>query len=127
MKKYYKYILWVVAFYFITQGLIFIAFNSNYKPIQLRESLPQQISVEKAEATKSQGRIYGYIQNSEQNYLNGKYLKLTVFDSENKELTTKYTKIDIISPTEKKAFEIQFIGKESTSYELNIVDKQDIK
>ena len=119
MKKYYKYILWIVAFYFFTYLLLFIAFNSDYKPIQLREKEPEQILIDKAEATKKQGRIYGNVQNNEQNNLNGKSIIAKMYDKDNKLITTEYVKIENLSSNEKKAFEINFKGKDIVSYEIN--------
>ena len=63
MKKlgvFAKYILGVIGIYLLTSILVFIGFNLNYSEITLKGELPEQVSIEKAEATKSDGRIYGY-------------------------------------------------------------------
>lgn len=122
LKKYAKYVLWVVGFYFLTSLLIFIGLNSSYKPIQLREDVPEIISIEKAEANKSQGRVYGYINNSEQNDLNGKHIKISVYNSNNENIATEYLKIENLESNGEKMFKANFKAKDAKSYEINIVD-----
>ena len=93
LKKDVKIVLLVIAGFLLTSFLIFIGFNSNYKPIILSQELPPQITIEKAEATKNQGRVYGYVQNSEESNLNGKYLKISVYNANNENITTEYLAI----------------------------------
>ena len=62
LKTFLKYILWIIAFYLFTSFLIFVGFNASYKNIESKQDLPKQITIDKAEATKNQGRIYGYVQ-----------------------------------------------------------------
>ncbi len=123
LKKYAKYIIWILLFYLFTQLLIFIAFNSNYKTIKLRENLSEQISVQKAEATKSNVKIYGKIKNLETNNLNGKYIQVVVFDINDNRITDNYTKIENLELNEEKQFQISFSAKNAKSYEMNIVEK----
>ena len=119
LKKYAKYIIWIVAFYFFTSFLIFVGFNANYKSIAVKE-VPEQISVERAEATKSQGRIYGIVNNK--NNLNGKYIKITIYNSSNQEVATEYLKISDLKADEQKKFKAVFSADDAKSCEINIVD-----
>ena len=121
LKKYAKYVLWVVAFYFFTNFLIFVGFNANYKSINVKEK-PEQISVERAEATKSEGRIYGIIKNK--NNLNGKYIKVSIYNSNNQEVATEYLKIENLKPEEEKKFKALFTANDAKTCELNIVDNK---
>ena len=122
LKKYAKYILLIIAGYLLTHFLIFIALNSEYKAIQLVQNLPEQIVIDKAEATKIQGRIYGNVQNNENKNLNGKQIKISIINSNNENIATEYLKIENLGINEKKAFKCNFNAKEAKSYEINIVD-----
>lgn len=119
LKKYAKYIIWLVAFYLFTQFLIFVALNSNYKPIEVNE-VSEQIVVEKAEATKSHVKVYGKIKNSQGSDLNGKYIKITAYNSNNNEITSNYIKIENIASDE-KSFQANFAAKDAKSCGIYIV------
>lgn len=124
LKKDAKIVLLVVAGFLLTSFLIFVGFNSNYKPIKLSQELPPQITIEKAEATKDQGRVYGYVQNSNESNLNGKYLKISVYNASNENITTEYLKIENLQPNEKKLFRSNFNAKNARSYDINIIDNK---
>jgi len=122
LKRFGKYILWIIGVYLLTNLLIFIGFNSNYKNIELREEAPSQITIDKAEATKDQGRVYGKVKNSSENNLNGKYIKITVYNSNNENIATEYLKIENLDNDMEKAFRSTFNANDAKSYEINIVD-----
>lgn len=124
LKKYAKYILIVVGIYLLTSFLIFIGFNSNYKKIELKNELPEQISIEKAEASKKEGRIYGYVKNMEESNLNGKYIKVSIYNSGNENIATEYLKIDDLKSSQDKLFKATFVADNAKSYEINIVDNK---
>ncbi len=124
MKKYFKYILLVVGGYILTSVLIFIGFNANYSNIDLVGTLPEQISIEKAEATKSEGRIYGYVSNNEDNNVNGRYIKAIMYDSRNEVIETEYLKIDGVENNTKKMFKVKFVANDVKSYEISIVETE---
>lgn len=122
LKQFAKYILLIIGIYLLTSVLIFIGLNVNYSDITLKGNLPEQISIEKAEATNSEGRIYGYVSNSEENNVNGKYIQISVYSSDDELLTTEYLKIDSVSYGEKKLFKFSFTVDNASSYSINIVD-----
>ena len=124
LKKDAKIVLLVVGGFLLTSFLIFVGFNSNYKPIKLSQELPPQITIEKAEATKDQGRVYGYVQNSNESNLNGKYLKISVYNANNENITTEYLKIDNLDVNEKKLFRSNFNAKIARSFDINIIDNE---
>lgn len=124
LKKDVKIVLLVIAGFLLTSFLIFIGFNSNYKPIILSQELPPQITIEKAEATKNQGRVYGYVQNSEESNLNGKYLKISVYNANNEIITTEYLSIENLEINEKKLFRSNFNVKNAKSFDINIIDNK---
>ena len=124
LKRFAKYILMIIIVYFLTMFLVFVSLNSGYSNISLKGEVPMQISIEKAEATKTNGRVYGYISNEKGNNVNDKFLKISVYNSSSELLTTKYLKIDGIKYGEKKLFTARFNAKESDSYSISIVDEE---
>ena len=123
LKKYAKYILFIIGGYILTNFLIFVGFNASYKNIRLKSNLPQQVSIDKAEATKTQARIYGHVQNKDNN-LKGKYIKISVFNSSNEKIGTDYLKIDNLGFNENKLFIKTFTSDKASSYEISIVDSE---
>ena len=124
LKKDAKIVLLVVAGFLLSGFLIFVGLNSNYKPIRLSQELPQQITIEKAEANKDQGRVYGYVQNSNESNLNGKYLKISVYNSKDEIIATEYLKIENLQSNEKKLFRSNFNAKNARSFDINIIDNK---
>ena len=124
LNKDLKIVLMVVGGFILTAFLIFIGFNVNYKPINLKYETPNQISIEKAEATKVQARVYGYLLNSELNNLNDKFIKVSVFNSNDENVETKYLKIENLEKNERKLFKAMFNTKDVRSYSVDIVDSE---
>ena len=124
LRVFAKYILGVVGIYLLTSALIFIGFNLNYSEITLKGELPKQISVEKAEATKSDGRVYGYVANYRDNNINGKYIKVSVYDSSDELLTTEYLRIDGVEYDTQKLFKARFVVDGASSYSISIVEDE---
>lgn len=120
IKKYIKYILFIILGVLLTNVLIFIGFNVNYKNIDLKGTLPEQISIEKAEATNTEGRVYGYVLNNQDNDLNGKYIQIIVYDSNGDAIEVK--QLEITGLDDKKMFQAYFNEDNIKSYSIDIVE-----
>lgn len=120
LKKYLKYILLIIVGMILTNVLIFIGLNSNYKTIDLKGEVPEQISIEKAEATSAEARVYGYVSNNNDD-LNGKYIQIIVYDSDGDAIGKKNLEI-VIDSNEKKMFQANFNEDGIKSYSIDIVD-----
>lgn len=123
LKPYIKYVLWIIVAYLLTSFLIFVGFNASYKEISLKHELPEQITIKKAEANKNQGRVYGYVQNEEQNNLNGKYIKISVYNSSNENIAKEFLKIENLKSNEQKLFKANFNAKDAKNYEVSITNE----
>lgn len=124
LKEFARYILFLIGAYLLTNALIFIGFNLNYSDISLTGEVPAQISIEKAEATNKDGRIYGYVSNERENNVNGKYIKISVYNMERELLTTEYLKINDVEYGNKRLFRSKFAAKGAASYSISIVDEE---
>ena len=98
----------IVGIYVFTAIVVFIGFNLNYKSIDCNNSFPEQISIEKAEATSKEGRIYGYVSNIKENNINGKYIKVEIYNTNNEKDGIQYLKINDVKYGEKKMFKVFF-------------------
>ena len=105
--------------------MIFVGFNVNFKPIELKSELSNQVSIEKAEATKVQARVYGYVQNSSENDISGKFIRVSVFNVNGENLETKFLKIENLGKNESKLFKVWFNKNEVKSYTIDIVDNKE--
>ena len=122
LNKDIKIVLLVVGGFLLTSFLIFIGFNVNYKPIELKAELPNVITIEKAEATKVQARVYGRIRNTEESDFNGKYIKVSLYNANNENISTEYLKIENLGKDENKLFRATFNAKKAKSYTVDLVD-----
>ena len=126
LKQFLKYILLVIIGYVISGFLIFIGLNVNYSEISLKGSVPNQIIINKAEATKHEGRVYGHITNKEENDLNGKFIKISAYDENDELLTTEYLKVEDINFGENKLFKSKLIAEKIKNYSISIVNQEDV-
>ena len=122
LNKDIKIILLVVGGFLLTGILIFIGFNVNYKPIELKSELPSVITIEKAEATKVQARVYGRIKNTDKNDLNGKYIKVSVLNSNNEKIATEFLKIENLGKEENKLFRATVNAEKVSGYTIDLVE-----
>ena len=125
IKTYIKYIIWIVLFWILSDILIYYGINSTYKDIENKSEIPNQITIETAEATKVNGRIKGKIANSEENDLSGKYLKIDLYADSGNLLATEYEEIGNLRANEVKTFETYFKMQDVKGYTINIVDNKE--
>lgn len=123
MKKYLKYILWIVGFFILSEFLINVGLNSTYKTINGKNDI-HQVNVYQSQATLVNGRIRGIITNSDTNYdISNKYLKIDLYSERDVLLGTKYIEIGTLDINETKAFEMFFKLENVTYYKMEIVDE----
>lgn len=123
LKTFAKYIILLVAFYFFSNFLIFVGLNSTYDNISLKGELPSQVQIDRAEATLVNGRIYGTIQNSDENDLNGKYIKINLYSERDVLLGVKYLDIVNLGENAQEEFKAYFKVQDIASYSIEITDE----
>lgn len=124
MKTFLKYALWVIGFMILSEFLINVGLNSTYKDITRKDNLVQ-VSVYQAEATLVNGRMRGIITNSEQEDLNGKYVRIDFYSKRDVFLGSKYIEINNLTQNQTQSFEIFFKLKDVASYEIKIVNEKE--
>lgn len=125
VKKFAKYVIWIILFWILSDILIYYGLNSTYKEIKNRGDNISNVTVSEAEATKVNGRIIGKITNSEESNLNGKYLKINLYAESGNLLATEYVEVGKLRANEVKSFESYFKMQDVKSYDINIVDEKE--
>ncbi len=119
-----KYVLWIVAFWILSDFLINVGINSTYKPIDCINK-DSQIEVYQAEATLVGGRVKGVIHNTEQNDISNKFIKLQLFSSRDVELGTRYIEIGNVEPNGISPIELYYKIDNVKYYTMEIVDEKE--
>lgn len=122
LKTFRTYILLLVGFYIFSVVFTYIGLNATYKNINLIETLPNQVNINLAQATTVNGRIYGEVTSTEENNLNGKYIKVEIYTKTGNYAGTKYLKIEGTQVNEPKKFAVYFTADNIRSYTIEIVD-----
>ena len=125
VKKFAKYVIWIILFWILSDILIYYGLNSTYKDIENKGDNISQVTVSAAEATKVNGRILGKISNTEETDLSGKYLKINLYAESGNLLATEYVEIGKLRANEVKSFESYFKMQDVKSYDINIVDEKE--
>lgn len=124
IKTFAKYAIWVILFWILSDILIYAGINSTYKTITNKETIANQITVSRAEATKVNGRINGTITNSSESEIKGKYLKIDLYAQSGNLLGTNFLEIGNLKSHESKTFETYFKIQDVKSYNISIVDEK---
>ncbi len=125
MKTFFKYAMFLLVFYIFSNILINVGLNMRFNEITSKEDLPSQIAITQAEATKVNGRIKGNIKNTQENNINGKYIKVDLYKNDNTLMGTNYIAINDINIDESQEFEVYFKMQDIEYYDLNIVETEE--
>ena len=125
LKKFAKYIIWIVLFWILSDILIFFGLNASYDNLTTssNSNIPSQVEIEKAEATLVNGRIKGKIKNNGEEDLNGKYMKVDLYSPRDVLLGTKYMEIKDLEKDGTQDFELFFKAQDVDHYDISFVDK----
>ena len=125
VKKFAKYVIWIILFWILSDILIYYGLNSTYKDIGNKGDNLSQVTVNTAEATKVNGRIIGKISNNEESDLSGKYLKINLYSESGNLLATEYEEIGNLRVNEIKSFESYFKMQDVKFYDINVVEEKE--
>ena len=123
MKTFLKYAIMLIAFALFSDFLIYMSLNSTYRSISVKDNVANQVTIQKAEATTVNGRMFGKVKNTEENDINGKYIEINLYSSNNNLLGTKYIQVNNLGINQEENFEIYFKLQNIKSYNINIVDQ----
>ena len=123
LKTFLIYALIVVGFIILSEFLINVGLNSQYKQIA-RTDDTKEVQIYQAEATLVNGRIRGIIQNTDSDISN-KYAKFSFYSERNVLLGKKFIEINNLENSEVQPIELFFKLEGVKSYSVEIVDEKD--
>ena len=124
MKTLLKYALWIIGFFILSDFLISVGLDSNYRNVERRDEV-SQIAIYQAEATKVNGRIRGIIKNSDPEELSGKYIRFDFYSKRDVYLGKKYIQINQLEKDGTQAFEIFFKLQDVNYYKVSITNEKE--
>ncbi len=124
MKTLFKYAIWVILFFIFSELMINLNLETTYRDIGRKDN-ESQVTVYQAQATKINGRIKGTIQNSTENKITKKYLKIDLYSERDIFLGSKYIDLIDIKENETKDFEIYFKVQDVDYYEIKFTDEKE--
>lgn len=119
LKRFLKYIIWLVLFFIFSEFLINVGLASSYKTLERKDSF-EQVVIQDAESTLVNGKIIGTINNPAE--IDGKYLRIDIYSERNMLLGTRY--IDLEKATSSQEFKVFYELEDSTSYEISVVNEK---
>ena len=122
IKKFAKYVVMIIVFYLFTMLMTYVGFNSTYQNIEQNTVTPEQIKIDVAQATKVNGRIFGEVTSTQENNLEGKYIKIQIYDRRDELVGVKYLKIENTNVDEPKKFVTYFTADNVKSYDIYVVE-----
>lgn len=123
MKTLTLYVLAIIGFFLFSELLINASLESEYTKIGRRDEI-SQVVITQAEATRVNGRIKGSVINSEENPINGKYLKFDFYSSRDVLKGTKYIDISGLQQNQLQEIEMYFKLEGVSYYTISVVDEK---
>ncbi len=122
LKTFRKYIIWIIAFFLFSTLISYIGLNAKYKNIESTGEMPGGVKINLSQATSVNGRILGEVTSTEENDLNGKYLKVDIFSKNDNLAGTKYLKIDNLNFNEPRKFAVYFSADNIKYYTIDVLN-----
>ena len=123
LKTFLIYTLIVVGFIILSEFLINVGLNSQYKQIT-RTDDTKEVQIYQAEATLANGRIRGIIQNIDSDISN-KYAKFSFYSERNVFLGKKFIEINKLENGEVQPIELFFKLEGVKGYAVARVDEKE--
>ena len=120
MKTLRKYAFWVILFFLFSTFISYIGLNTRYKNLDTKGEVPGGVKINMAQTTSVNGRIFGEITSTENNDLNGKYLKVDLFSKRNELIGTKYLKLENLNLNEPKKFAVYYSAEGIKSFTIDV-------
>lgn len=110
MKKFLKYLIWLVLLYLIVNGLTYLATKDDYKELTnytISTDSPK-IEVTESMATYTHGYIKGQVTNNTGEHIQKTYLQLDFYDKEGIYLGKEYKALEYFNSNETIKFDVDY-------------------
>lgn len=122
LKTFRKYVIWLIAFFIFSTFISYIGLNARYKNIEATGEVPGGVKINLSQATSVNGRIFGEVTSTEENDLNGKYLKVDIFSENDNFAGTKYLKLDNLNLNEPRKFAVYFSADNIKYFTIDLLN-----
>lgn len=124
MKKYFRYILLIAAFWLFSDILIYLSINTTYDSVDAKVySVAPEVIIGESKATYVNGYIKGSIKNNTDSIINNKYLQIDLYSARDVKLGTKYVKIDNLQVDKYLDFEMWYKFTDVDYANITVTDK----
>ena len=125
VKTFGKYILLLIAFYIVSNILVYFCLQTSYSPMEqeIYNNNEIEVSIGNAKSTFINGKIEGIVKNITTEDLNDKYLKCEFFSKRGTLILTKYVKIDEIKAGEEKNLDFNFEAENIKKFRIEVTDE----
>ena len=124
LKKYFRYILLIAAFWLFSDILIYLSINTAYDSVNAKVySVAPEVIIGDSKATYVNGYIKGSIKNNTDSIINNKYLQIDLYSARDVKLGTKYVKIDDLQINQYQDFEMWYKFTDVDYANVTVTDK----
>lgn len=126
MKKFFKYFLVFIIFYFASTFLSNKIIESTYKPKKLDIDFDTpSIEISEAKATSINGYLKGRLTNNSGERLTGKYIKADFFSPRGINIGTRYIKLNDLNPGESVEIDERVKFNNIDSIKLSMISQEE--
>lgn len=125
VKTFGKYILLLIAFYIVSNVLVYFCLQTSYSPMEkeIYNNDEIEVNISSAKATFIDGKVEGSVKNKTAEDLNNKYLKCEFFSKRGTLILTKYIKIDELKAGEEKNLDFNFRAENIKKLKIEVTDE----
>lgn len=124
MKTFGIYLLIFVGFYIFSNIIAYFYIQSTYEAIEANviESNNITVEVDEAKATIVNGYIEGKVSNTTDKDIQSKYIKIDLISKRENTILTKYIEIDELKSGETKEFKLNFQAENIKKFKIEVVE-----
>ena len=127
IKKFWKYFLLFIIVFLLVSFLTNFTMKDNYKDItdyEIKTSSPE-IKITECKTEYSHGYIKGTIKNNTGEHIQLKYLKIDLYNKDNRYVGTEYEELKYFNVNEIIDFEVDYRYENINRFVVSIVDKKE--
>ena len=124
LRRFALYVLGFVACYLFVNLMSFLFIRQMYVDYTSNKMLVENpvITISDAKHTRVNGFVEGTIENTLNETIDGKYIKIAFYSKYGNEKITKFCKIEDLEPEEIERFKITYNAEDVESYTVELVD-----
>lgn len=127
MKTFFKYLLWIILFYILSNILISIGLRNEYRDLKeiSNDTKAPLVKIDEAIATATNGKVSGTIENNTQDFISTTYIKVDLYSKRDINVGTQYYKVTCVNPGETVDFNFDFKVSNVEKYKVSVQDNID--